>query len=154
MCRYAAKNVLPDIYANIISVAPIILEVPVARPSMPSTKLKTLIKKVQVIVAQVCKAHYVEHAWTAHICQVSQLYSKRNDQDIVLFCGSPGAGKSTFYWTHLQPLKYERINQDILKTVSSPTTAYYCKYFNLSDLFISETSVSKWQTSFCQRASL
>jgi bifunctional polynucleotide phosphatase/kinase len=44
-------------------------------------------------------------------------FTKTNDLDIVLFCGSPGAGKSTFYWTHLQPLGYERINQDILKTV-------------------------------------
>jgi bifunctional polynucleotide phosphatase/kinase len=43
-------------------------------------------------------------------------YSKRNKQDIVLFCGSPGVGKSTFYWENLKPLGYERINQDILKS--------------------------------------
>ncbi|KAJ6284522.1 polynucleotide kinase 3 phosphatase-domain-containing protein [Bipolaris maydis] len=36
--------------------------------------------------------------------------------EIILFCGSPGAGKSSFYWKHLQPLGYERVNQDILKT--------------------------------------
>ena len=42
---------------------------------------------------------------------------KSNPLDIVLFCGSPGAGKSSFYWKHLQPLGYERVNQDILKTV-------------------------------------
>ncbi|KAF1921744.1 polynucleotide kinase 3 phosphatase-domain-containing protein [Ampelomyces quisqualis] len=36
--------------------------------------------------------------------------------DIVLFCGSPGAGKSSYYWKHLQPLGYGRVNQDILKT--------------------------------------
>ncbi|KAL2049079.1 hypothetical protein ABVK25_010675 [Lepraria finkii] len=41
---------------------------------------------------------------------------KRNALDIVLLCGSPGSGKSTFYWTKLKPLGYERINQDILKT--------------------------------------
>ncbi|OCL12378.1 PNK3P-domain-containing protein [Glonium stellatum] len=41
---------------------------------------------------------------------------KSNPLDIVLFCGSPGAGKSSFYWKHLQPLGYERVNQDILKT--------------------------------------
>jgi len=46
------------------------------------------------------------------------LFSKSSDLNIVLFCGSPGAGKSTFYWKHLKPLGYERINQDILKSVS------------------------------------
>jgi predicted GTPase len=38
--------------------------------------------------------------------------------NIVLFCGSPGAGKSSYYWRVLQPLGYGRVNQDILKTVS------------------------------------
>jgi bifunctional polynucleotide phosphatase/kinase len=40
---------------------------------------------------------------------------KTNDKDIILFVGPPGAGKSTFYWKYLQPLGYERVNQDILK---------------------------------------
>ncbi|KAM0274382.1 hypothetical protein ACHAQH_007884 [Verticillium albo-atrum] len=44
------------------------------------------------------------------------LFEKKNDRDIVLFCGPPGAGKSTFYWRQLQPLGYERVNQDLLKT--------------------------------------
>ncbi|WQF81246.1 Putative HAD-superfamily hydrolase,subfamily IIIA, polynucleotide kinase 3 phosphatase [Colletotrichum destructivum] len=44
------------------------------------------------------------------------LFDKKNKQDIVLSCGPPGAGKSTFFWKHLKPLGYERINQDILKT--------------------------------------
>ncbi len=43
-------------------------------------------------------------------------FTKRNVQDIVMFCGSPGAGKSTFYWEKLKPLGYERVNQDILKS--------------------------------------
>ncbi|EOD43545.1 putative dna kinase phosphatase pnk1 protein [Neofusicoccum parvum UCRNP2] len=47
---------------------------------------------------------------------VPLLFSKKNPVDIVILCGSPGAGKSTFYWKHLKPLGYERINQDILKT--------------------------------------
>ncbi|SMQ55745.1 unnamed protein product [Zymoseptoria tritici ST99CH_3D7] len=44
------------------------------------------------------------------------VFTKKNDLDIVLFCGSPGAGKSTFYWQNMKPLGYERVNQDILKT--------------------------------------
>ncbi|KAI8634465.1 DNA kinase/phosphatase Pnk1 [Xylariaceae sp. FL1651] len=44
------------------------------------------------------------------------LFEKTNKQDIVLFCGPPGAGKSTFYWKYLKPLGYERINQDTLKS--------------------------------------
>lgn len=46
-------------------------------------------------------------------------YKRVNTQDIVLHCGSPGAGKSTFFWKKLEPLGYERVNQDILKTVST-----------------------------------
>ncbi|KAI0406402.1 DNA kinase/phosphatase Pnk1 [Xylaria palmicola] len=44
------------------------------------------------------------------------LFEKTNSQDVVLFCGPPGAGKSTFYWKHLKPLGYERVNQDTLKS--------------------------------------
>lgn len=44
------------------------------------------------------------------------VYERRNDQDIVLFCGPPGAGKSTFYFKVLKPLGYERVNQDTLKS--------------------------------------
>lgn len=44
------------------------------------------------------------------------LFEKTNDKDVVLFCGPPGAGKSTFYWRYLKPLGYERVNQDNLKT--------------------------------------
>ncbi|KAF2968679.1 hypothetical protein GQX73_g4934 [Xylaria multiplex] len=44
------------------------------------------------------------------------LFEKTNGRDIVLFCGPPGAGKSTFFWKHLKPLGYERVNQDTLKT--------------------------------------
>lgn len=44
-------------------------------------------------------------------------FTRVNNQDIILFCGSPGAGKSTFYWKYLKPLDYERVNQDTLKTV-------------------------------------
>ncbi|KAL0934347.1 DNA kinase phosphatase pnk1 [Colletotrichum truncatum] len=44
------------------------------------------------------------------------IFEKKNKQDIVICCGPPGAGKSTFFWKHLKPLGYERVNQDILKT--------------------------------------
>ncbi|KEF51197.1 uncharacterized protein A1O9_12811 [Exophiala aquamarina CBS 119918] len=43
-------------------------------------------------------------------------FTKTSPQELVIFCGSPGAGKSTFFWDVLQPLGYERVNQDILKT--------------------------------------
>lgn len=44
------------------------------------------------------------------------VFEKKNPKEIVLFCGPPGAGKSTFYWRYLKPLGYERVNQDILKS--------------------------------------
>ncbi|KAF4458265.1 bifunctional polynucleotide phosphatase kinase [Fusarium albosuccineum] len=43
-------------------------------------------------------------------------FEKTNAKDIVLFCGPPGAGKSTFYWKYLKPLGYQRVNQDLLKS--------------------------------------
>ena len=44
------------------------------------------------------------------------LFQNKNDLDIVIMCGSPGSGKSTFYWNKLKPLGYGRVNQDILKS--------------------------------------
>ena len=49
----------------------------------------------------------------------SNLFEKANNKDVVLFCGPPGAGKSTFFWKHLKPLGYERVNQDTLKRYAS-----------------------------------
>lgn len=48
--------------------------------------------------------------------KVPEVFARINKQDIVLLCGSPGAGKSSWYWRNLEPLGYFRINQDILKT--------------------------------------
>ncbi|KAF2461511.1 polynucleotide kinase 3 phosphatase-domain-containing protein [Lineolata rhizophorae] len=44
------------------------------------------------------------------------VYSKAHTLELVIFCGSPASGKSTFYWKVLKPLGYERVNQDTLKT--------------------------------------
>ncbi|KAL4797329.1 polynucleotide kinase 3 phosphatase-domain-containing protein [Aspergillus venezuelensis] len=43
-------------------------------------------------------------------------FSRKSPLELVIFSGSPAAGKSTFYWEYLKPLDYERVNQDILKT--------------------------------------
>lgn len=65
------------------------------------------------------RRHRVKQGSRSHnsVLLVPLLFTKKNPLDIVILCGSPGAGKSTFYWKHLKPLGYERINQDILKTV-------------------------------------
>ncbi|KAJ5625954.1 hypothetical protein N7510_002263 [Penicillium lagena] len=47
---------------------------------------------------------------------VPKPFSRKHSLELVIFCGSPGAGKSTFYWNHLEPLGYERVNQDKLGT--------------------------------------
>ncbi|KAL4990536.1 polynucleotide kinase 3 phosphatase-domain-containing protein [Aspergillus falconensis] len=47
---------------------------------------------------------------------VSPPFLRKNPLELVIFCGSPGAGKSTFFWDYLKPLDYERVNQDILKS--------------------------------------
>ncbi|KAK4222388.1 putative bifunctional polynucleotide phosphatase/kinase [Podospora fimiseda] len=43
-------------------------------------------------------------------------WEKKEEKEMVLFVGPPGAGKSTFFWKVLEPLGYMRINQDTLKT--------------------------------------
>ncbi|KAF3033731.1 hypothetical protein E8E11_003712 [Didymella keratinophila] len=62
---------------------------------------------------------------TAYVNKVAESSTSANSAitktdalDIVLLVGSPGAGKSSFYWKHLQPLGYGRVNQDILKTTN------------------------------------
>ena len=45
-----------------------------------------------------------------------EIFKKKNPKDIILFVGSPGSGKSTFFKNQLEPEGYVRINQDILKT--------------------------------------
>lgn len=61
-------------------------------------------------------SHYFETANGINLEASPIRFQKKHDVELVLFCGSPGAGKSTFYWTHLKPLGYERVNQDVLKT--------------------------------------
>lgn len=57
-------------------------------------------------------------------------FSKQHPLELVIFCGSPGAGKSTFYWDQLEALGYERVNQDILKSVRTPASP--CRIFLVS----------------------
>ncbi|KAK5073804.1 DNA kinase/phosphatase Pnk1 [Lithohypha guttulata] len=64
---------------------------------------------------------FLESALSANVPKSS--FTKQSEQELVTFCGSPGAGKSSFYWKMLQPQAYERVNQDVLKTVSSITAA-------------------------------
>lgn len=52
----------------------------------------------------------------AGLKRAANTFAKKHDQELVIFCGSPGAGKSTFYWRVLEPLDYKRVNQDTLKT--------------------------------------
>ncbi|KAI9867300.1 MAG: hypothetical protein M1813_009578 [Trichoglossum hirsutum] len=62
-------------------------------------------------------AMYLNKSRVSSATSNNPLFSKENLIDIVMFCGSPGSGKSTFYWRHVKPLGYERVNQDVLKTV-------------------------------------
>ncbi|KAL5337001.1 polynucleotide kinase 3 phosphatase-domain-containing protein [Aspergillus crustosus] len=48
--------------------------------------------------------------------EASPPFSRNSPLELVIFCGSPAAGKSTFYWNYLEPLDYERVNQDILRS--------------------------------------
>lgn len=56
------------------------------------------------------------HPFAGQDGEAKALIERTNDKDIILFCGPPGAGKSTFYWKYLKPLGYGRVNQDTLKT--------------------------------------
>ena len=63
-------------------------------------------------------AKYLEHTTNG---AASTTFVKKSPQELVIFCGFPGAGKSSYYWQFLQPQGYERVNQDILKSVSLPS---------------------------------
>ncbi|KAJ5670298.1 Polynucleotide kinase 3 phosphatase [Penicillium maclennaniae] len=49
-------------------------------------------------------------------CNLGAKFTRKHSLELVIFCGSPGAGKSSYYWNNMEPLGYERVNQDILKT--------------------------------------
>ncbi|CCX05942.1 Similar to Bifunctional polynucleotide phosphatase/kinase; acc. no. O13911 [Pyronema omphalodes CBS 100304] len=44
------------------------------------------------------------------------LFAPKAEKELVMFVGPPAAGKSTFFRKNLEPLGYERVNQDTLKT--------------------------------------
>jgi len=44
-------------------------------------------------------------------------------KELVIFVGAPGTGKTTFYARHLEPLFYNHVNQDQLKTAGKVKTA-------------------------------
>ncbi|KAF2035544.1 DNA kinase/phosphatase Pnk1 [Setomelanomma holmii] len=57
-----------------------------------------------------------EHELADAPTSASPAFRKPSTVEVVLFCGSPGSGKSSYYWRNFQPLGYGRANQDILKT--------------------------------------
>ena len=71
---------------------------------------------VKPFVREFNPTDYVDQSLTADPGTTPVFFTRKHDLELVLFCGSPGAGKSTFYWKRMQPLGYERVNQDILKT--------------------------------------
>ena len=48
--------------------------------------------------------------------KTEEVFKKGNGKEVVVFCGPPGAGKSTFFRDHLEVHEIKRINQDTLKT--------------------------------------
>lgn len=77
-------------------------------------------------------------------CNIAQTpFSRLGDIELVIFCGSPSAGKSTFYWKYLEPLGYERVNQDTLKTVSVLPITYCLSVSMYTDSPSTETKVSQ-----------
>jgi bifunctional polynucleotide phosphatase/kinase len=78
-------------------------------------------------------------------------FEKKNEQELAIFCGPPGAGKSTFFWKHLKPLGFERVNQDLLKRcVVELSVAHVVHELTGS---IAKTSASKQLRSFYVTAS-
>lgn len=76
---------------------------------------------------------YLHSAFATSLDASPFVIEKKNALDIVLLCGSPGSGKSTFYRKHLQPLGYERVNQDTLKTVRLATPLFGLRSPHLTD---------------------
>lgn len=57
---------------------------------------------------------YLADIVTSDAISKPTIFTRKHPLELVLFCGSPGAGKSTFYWENLKHLGYERVNQDLL----------------------------------------
>lgn len=50
----------------------------------------------------------------SHIFEDSKAKAQSDEQEVIIFVGPPGAGKSTFWQNHLKT--YIRVNNDTLKT--------------------------------------
>lgn len=53
---------------------------------------------------------------TVVLPSAAPLFAPRDTQEMILFVGYPGAGKSTFYERHLRPYGYAHVNRDSLQT--------------------------------------
>lgn len=59
--------------------------------------------------------------------------------EVILFVGAPGSGKTTFYKKYLEPLKYEHLNLDKIKT-RSKLIKQYKQLLGNKPIVIDETS--------------
>ncbi|MCJ1344237.1 hypothetical protein MMC31_002440 [Peltigera leucophlebia] len=73
-------------------------------------------EKRQPFIRDFEPSDYLSTASSSSNSDTPRLMLKQHALDVVLLCGSPASGKTTFYWKSLKPLGYEHINQDTLKT--------------------------------------
>lgn len=67
------------------------------------------------------------------------------DKQMIIFIGSPGSGKTTFYHTHLKPLGYVHVNQDLLKTEAKVMKLVKSSIHDGKDICLDRTNGKKSQ---------